>query len=204
MAMRTRFVRDTVARRRRRSPAAARCTPGTTCSTRSPATIGVKTGHTERRRLVPGRGRPRRRRDGLRDAPRQPDSRAQRNDDLAVAAGLGPRPSSASSTPCSPGASTRRSPLAYGKAPLALVAARPLLAVARIGAPLTERVVAAVGVSLPVRRGAVLGRVEIWAGPALVGRCATSSRRAPLTRPGVGGRLGWYAGRTCTTSSHLL
>ena len=43
--------------------------------------------------------------------------------------------------------------LPYGRAPVALVAAKPLLAVARLGRPLTETVVAPVTASLPVRQG---------------------------------------------------
>ena len=58
---------------RPRSPAAARCTPGTTCSRQFPQTIGVKTGHTDGCGLVPGRGGARARRDDLRDAARQPE-----------------------------------------------------------------------------------------------------------------------------------
>src|SRR5258705_8440907 len=50
----------------------------------------------------------------------------------------------------------------YGKQPLELVAAKPLTAVARLGRPLTEKVVAASAVALPVKQGAVLGRVEVW------------------------------------------
>lgn len=91
----------------------------------------------------------------------------------------------------------------YGKAPLGLVAARPLLAVARIDRPLLETVVAATGVSLPVRQGAVLGRVEIRSGSHVVGtRDLVASRT--INKPGVGGRLRWYAGRTLHHLSHLL
>jgi hypothetical protein len=91
----------------------------------------------------------------------------------------------------------------YGKGPLGLVAARPLLAVTRIDRTLTETVVAATGVSLPVRRGAVLGRVEIRSGSHLVGiRDLVASRT--INKPGVEARLGWYAGRTLHHLMHLL
>ena len=66
----------------------------------------------------------------------------------------------------------------YGRPPLGLVAAKPLLAVARLGRPLTETVTARAVVSLPVHAGEVLGRVEI--------------------------RLAWYAGRTLHHLAHLL
>jgi D-alanyl-D-alanine carboxypeptidase (penicillin-binding protein 5/6) len=83
----------------------------------------------------------------------------------------------------------------YGKQPLALVAAKPLNAVARLGRPLTEKVVAASAVTLPVREGAVLGRVEIWErGKRRESSDLVASRT--INKPGLGRRLGWYAGRT--------
>ena len=91
----------------------------------------------------------------------------------------------------------------YGKAPLGLVAAKPLLAVGRIGRPLTETVVAATSASLPVRAGAVLGHVEIRSGSRVVGaRDLVASRT--INKPGVGGRLRWYAGRTLHHLTHLF
>jgi serine-type D-Ala-D-Ala carboxypeptidase (penicillin-binding protein 5/6) len=93
-----------------------------------------------------------------------------------------------------------RAALPYGRTSLALVASRPLLAVARVRRPLTERVVAATAVSLPVRRGQVLGHVEVWAGRRLVGRRPLVASRS-VGRPGLAGRVGWYAGRTV---HHLL
>jgi D-alanyl-D-alanine carboxypeptidase (penicillin-binding protein 5/6) len=83
----------------------------------------------------------------------------------------------------------------YGKQPLELVAAKPLNAVARLGRPLTEKVVAASAVALPVRAGAVLGRVEIWDAGKLRGSSALVASRT-INKPGLGSRLGWYAGRT--------
>jgi D-alanyl-D-alanine carboxypeptidase (penicillin-binding protein 5/6) len=85
--------------------------------------------------------------------------------------------------------------LPYGDQPLALVAARPLLAAARIGRPLTERVIASRNVALPVHKGAVLGRVEIWSGTHLVGRRDLVAART-VPRPSAMRRLGWYAGRS--------
>src|SRR5262249_37696591 len=58
--------------------------------------------------------------------------------------------------------------LPYGRSALRLVAASPLQTVARIGVPLTQRVVAPVASSLPIRRGQVLGKVEIYAGGRLL------------------------------------
>ena len=93
--------------------------------------------------------------------------------------------------------------LPYGRAPVALVAAKPLLAVARLGRPLTETVVAPVAVSLPVRQGQVLGRVEIRQGRLLVGTRDLVATRS-INKPGLGSRLGWYAGRTLHHLTHLL
>jgi D-alanyl-D-alanine carboxypeptidase (penicillin-binding protein 5/6) len=82
----------------------------------------------------------------------------------------------------------------YGKQPLELVAAKPLNAVTRLGRSLTEKVVAARAVALPVSRGAVLGRVEVWEGGKLRGSSDLVASRT-INKPGVGSRLGWYAGR---------
>ena len=81
-----------------------------------------------------------------------------------------------------------------------LVAAGPLVRVIHVGRPLVERVIAPGAVSLPVTRGERLGWIEIWAGPKLLGaRPLLAARSVP--RPGVGGRLRWYATRTL---HHLL
>ena len=93
--------------------------------------------------------------------------------------------------------------VSYGKGPLRLVAAKPLLAVARIDRPLTETVVAARGASLPVRRGTVLGRVVIRDGSRVVGRRDLVASRT-INKPGVAGRLRWYAGRTLHHLTHLF
>jgi D-alanyl-D-alanine carboxypeptidase (penicillin-binding protein 5/6) len=93
--------------------------------------------------------------------------------------------------------------LPYGRRSLSLVAARPLQGVVRIGHPLTERVVAATSAKLPVEAGQVLGRVEIWAGGRLVGSRDLIATRT-VRRPGLAGRLGFYAGRTLHHIAHLL
>src|SRR5439155_883647 len=66
---------------------------------------------------------------------------------------------------------------------------------ARLGRPLPERVVAATAVSLPVRQGDVLGRVEVWERGKLRARSDLVASRT-VNKPGVVSRLGWYAGRT--------
>jgi D-alanyl-D-alanine carboxypeptidase (penicillin-binding protein 5/6) len=90
--------------------------------------------------------------------------------------------------------------LGYGRKPVALVASSRLVGVVRVGRPLVQRVVAPSAVSLPVRRGQQLGRIEIWDGGKLLGtRPLLVARSVP--RPGLGGRLRWYAART---GHHLL
>ena len=93
-----------------------------------------------------------------------------------------------------------RQPYAWAAAPyglprLALVARKPLVRVVRVGRPIVERIVAPTAVSLPVARGAQLGRVEVRAGKTLLGtRPLLAGRR--VSRPGLGGRLRWYGTRT--------
>jgi D-alanyl-D-alanine carboxypeptidase (penicillin-binding protein 5/6) len=91
----------------------------------------------------------------------------------------------------------------YGKRPLALVAAKPLLAVARIDHSLTETVTAVRVASLPVRRGTVLGHVVVTDGSRVVGRRDLVASRT-INKPGLAGRLGWYARRTLHHLTHLF
>jgi serine-type D-Ala-D-Ala carboxypeptidase (penicillin-binding protein 5/6) len=93
-----------------------------------------------------------------------------------------------------------RAAVAYGRRPVALVVPKPLVRVVRAGRPIVERVIAPSAVSLPLARGQRLGRVEVWDGRTLIGtRPLLAARSVP--RPGVGGRLRWYATRT---GHHLL
>ena len=85
--------------------------------------------------------------------------------------------------------------LPYGRSPLRLVALAPLQAVVRVGRPLTERVVAPPAAPLPIRRGQVLGHVQVWDGDRLLGSRALVASRS-VGKPGVAGRVGWYARRT--------
>jgi D-alanyl-D-alanine carboxypeptidase (penicillin-binding protein 5/6) len=85
--------------------------------------------------------------------------------------------------------------LPYGKGTMALVATAPLRLVVRPGRPLVEKVIAPTALELPVRRGQRAGRVEIWSRGRLVGRRPLVAAEA-VDRPGLAGRLGWYAGRT--------
>ncbi|HUY72527.1 MAG TPA: serine hydrolase [Gaiellaceae bacterium] len=93
--------------------------------------------------------------------------------------------------------------LPFGRPPLALVARLGLQAVVRVNEPLTERVVAPISVSLPVRLGQVLGQVEVWSRGRLLGRRPlVASRTVPA--PGLAGRIAWYARRTVHEVVDLL
>lgn len=78
---------------------------------------------------------------------------------------------------------------------LALVPAREVARVVRVGRPLTERVVTPMVVALPVHKGERLGRVSIYDRGRLVARVPLVADRS-IGRPGTLGRIGWYAGRT--------
>jgi hypothetical protein len=91
----------------------------------------------------------------------------------------------------------------YGRAPLKLVAAKPLLAVARVGRPLTQTVTAPAVVSLPVRAGTVLGHVEIRTGGRVLGTRELVASRT-INKPSLPRRLAWYAGRTLHHLGHLF
>jgi D-alanyl-D-alanine carboxypeptidase (penicillin-binding protein 5/6) len=94
----------------------------------------------------------------------------------------------------------QRKPYAWAAAPFGLkavplVAQEPLVRVVRVGRPLVERIVAPPAISLPVRRGQKLGRVEVFSGRTRIGtRPLLAARTVP--RPGLGGRLRWYGTRT--------
>jgi D-alanyl-D-alanine carboxypeptidase (penicillin-binding protein 5/6) len=93
-----------------------------------------------------------------------------------------------------------RAVLGYGLPAVPLVAEKPLVRVIHIGRPLIARVIAPSALSLPVRRGEQLGRVEIWAGKTMLGSRPLIAARS-ASRPGVGGRIRWY---TTRTMHHLL
>jgi len=85
--------------------------------------------------------------------------------------------------------------LPYGRGTMALVAAQPLRLVVRPGHPLVQKVIAPTSLELPVRRGQVVGRVEVWSGGRLLGRRPLVASRA-VDRPRLSSRIGWYASRT--------
>jgi serine-type D-Ala-D-Ala carboxypeptidase (penicillin-binding protein 5/6) len=94
-----------------------------------------------------------------------------------------------------PGRQYAKVGLPYGRAPLALVASARLETVTRIGALFTQRVVAPTAIALPVHKGQLVGRVQVWSGGRLVGTRALVASRS-VAAPGLAGRVGWYARRT--------
>lgn len=89
--------------------------------------------------------------------------------------------------------------LPYGKRPLQLVAPRRIVRVSRVEHPLVEQVVAAAAVSLPVARGQRLGEVSVFDRGRLIARAPLVARES-IERPGLLGRVGWYAKRTFQTA----
>ena len=85
--------------------------------------------------------------------------------------------------------------LGYGRHPLALVAAKSLVTTVRVDRPLVRRLVAMDAADLPVSQGQSLGQVRIYQRGKLVGAVPLVAARS-VARPGVGGRVTWYAGRT--------
>ncbi|MGB2953047.1 MAG: D-alanyl-D-alanine carboxypeptidase family protein [Gaiellaceae bacterium] len=83
----------------------------------------------------------------------------------------------------------------YGRGRLALVAARSFVPVIRVGRPVLVQVAAPGVVSLPVRGGQRLGEIRVYQRGRLLGRRPLVAART-VSRPGVFGRVGWYAGRT--------
>jgi D-alanyl-D-alanine carboxypeptidase (penicillin-binding protein 5/6) len=83
----------------------------------------------------------------------------------------------------------------YGKAAVPIVAVRGAAQSVRVDKPLVERVVAPASLKLPVVRGQRVGEVRVFSGKRLVARRALVAQRS-VSRPGFGGRLGFYAGRT--------
>jgi D-alanyl-D-alanine carboxypeptidase len=76
-----------------------------------------------------------------------------------------------------------------------LVAAAPAKRTVRVDRMLTERVVAPTVVSLPVRKGQQLGRVQVYAGRKLIAGSPLVAARS-IPKPGFLGRTGWYTRRT--------
>jgi serine-type D-Ala-D-Ala carboxypeptidase (penicillin-binding protein 5/6) len=201
IAMRTRFIRDTV-----REPTAT-IAGGEVLHTWDdllsifPPTIGVKTGHTSAAgwcQVAAARGPGVTVYATLLGSP----SRADRNEDLEALLVWGLARFRVIPA-VQAGRIYTQVDVGYGKQPLDLVAQKRLLAVARVGRTLQQTVLAPVAVSLPVRRGEVLGRVVVRDGSRIVGTRPLVASRT-INKPGLVGRLRWYAGRALHHLAHLL
>ena len=158
-----------------------------------PGLIGVKTGHTDSAgwcQVAAARG------DGLTiyTAILGSPTRSRRNSDLSVLLAWGL--SRYRVTPLvQTGRAYASAGTGYGRAPVALVAERPLVRSVRLGRPFVERVTAPAVLSLPVVKGQALGEVRVYQDGRLVGsRRLVAARSA--SRPGLASRVGFYAGRT--------
>lgn len=94
-----------------------------------------------------------------------------------------------------PGRVYQHASIGYGMKAVPLVAARPLARSVRVDKPLVERVVAPSAIGLPVKRGQRIGEIRVYSGKRLIARSPLVAGRA-ADKPGFGGRLGFYAGRT--------
>lgn len=157
-----------------------------------PGTIGVKTGHTSDAgwsEVVAAR------RDGvtiyavLLGGP----SRAQRNADLARLLDWGFDQYRRVSL-VKPGRTYAEALVPFSDRRLALVADAPVIAVAQLGRPLVERVVATAMVDLPVAKGEELGEIRILDGAKVIATRPLVAAES-IGEPSVGQRLRWYAGR---------
>jgi serine-type D-Ala-D-Ala carboxypeptidase (penicillin-binding protein 5/6) len=201
LLMHTRFIRETVGEETDTIAGGRTLHTWDDLLSQYPPAIGVKTGHTNAAgwcQVAAARGRGVTVYATLLGSP----TRGERNVDLEslLIWGLGQfRVVPAVHT----GRSYAEVQVPYGRAALKLVAAKPLLTVARLGRPLTQTVTAPAVVSLPVKAGTVLGRVEILADGRLVGtRDLVASRT--INKPSLPRRLAWYAGRTLHHLGHLF
>jgi len=87
-----------------------------------------------------------------------------------------------------------RAEVGWSKDPVLIRAPRTLVRIVSLDVPLRERVVAPRVLPLPVRKGQEVGEVRVYARGRLVARSPLLADRT-VTRPGVLGRVGWYAGR---------
>jgi serine-type D-Ala-D-Ala carboxypeptidase (penicillin-binding protein 5/6) len=93
--------------------------------------------------------------------------------------------------------------LPYSDERLALVADRGAGGVVRLDHPLVEKIVSQAVVGLPVQRGSRLGEIRIYDGTRLLVQRPLVAAAA-IERPGVGGRIGWYAGRALDEAGDML
>jgi serine-type D-Ala-D-Ala carboxypeptidase (penicillin-binding protein 5/6) len=94
-----------------------------------------------------------------------------------------------------PGQVYMRASVGYGKSAVPIVAQSGLAKPVRIDKPLVERVIAPAALALPVERGRHVGELRVYSGRRLVARRPLVAGTS-VSKPGFGGRVGFYAGRT--------
>jgi serine-type D-Ala-D-Ala carboxypeptidase (penicillin-binding protein 5/6) len=158
-----------------------------------PGLIGVKTGHTSAAGWCEVAAA---RRPGLTvyTTILGSSSRAQRNVDLAALLRWGLSRYRVSSV-IRPGRTYALAQAGYGRAPLRLVAAKRVQRAVRVDRLLVARIIATAAVRLPVRAGQQLGVIRVYSGKRLVASRPLVAARS-IERPGLAGRVGFYAGRT--------
>jgi D-alanyl-D-alanine carboxypeptidase (penicillin-binding protein 5/6) len=193
IAMRNAFVRSTVRKERDTIAGGRVLTTWDDLLGEFPGLLGVKTGHTasagwSQVAAVRGRGVT------VYATILGEPTRGQRNADLATLLAYGLAQYVVVDA-VQRGRVYATAELPYGRAPVPLVAQRGSTLVVRAGRPLVERVVAPAAVPLPVRAGQRLGEVQVSRNGRVIARRPLVAARS-VDRPGVGGRVAWYAKRT--------
>lgn len=193
VAMRSPLVRDVVRRRTETIAGGRRLHTWNDLLASFPGLIGVKTGHTSAAgwcQVAAASGRGVTVYATVLGSP----TRAGRNEDLSELLAWGISRYRVAEL-VEPRRVYARAEAPYGRKALALVAAKPLVRVVRVDRTLVERVVAPAVVELPVRRGQPLGWVRVYDRGRLIAERPLVAART-IERPGLGGRVAWYAERT--------
>jgi len=158
-----------------------------------PGLIGVKTGHTADAgwcQVAAARGRGLTIYTAILGSP----TRSRRNDDLTALLAWG-----LTQYRIVPLVQTGRTyasaAVGWGRKPVPLVAQGTLVRSVRLGRPFVERVTAPAVLALPVRVGQVFGEVRVYQDGRLVGGRKLVAA-VPARRPGLTGRVGFFAART--------
>jgi D-alanyl-D-alanine carboxypeptidase (penicillin-binding protein 5/6) len=86
-------------------------------------------------------------------------------------------------------------PVGWGRRPMKLVAGRELVRSVRLGRPLVQRALVPATLALPVHAGDRVGKVEILLDGSVIAQEPLVASRS-VSRPGLGGRVSFYARRT--------
>ena len=168
---------------------------------RYPGLIGVKTGHTSDAgwsQVAAARGRGLTVYATILGSP----SRGERNADLVELLDWG-FDQYRVVEPVVSGREYARAETPYDRPDVRLVAAGSVVRLVRVGRPLMQRVVAPAVVSLPVRRGQVLGRVEVWAAGRRLGSRQLVAANT-IENPNRFGRATSYARRALDNAWDLV